>query len=62
MKKTAMTTFIIVLVINLFILPIALLTGNMKMFSNASVIGFISSIVFWVSILKIFINKFKRRG
>lgn len=62
MKKTAMTTFIIGGFINFFILPIALLTGNMELFSNASVIGFVSTIVFWISIFKIVINKFKKRG
>lgn len=56
MKKTAVTTFIIGIIIFVFVLPMAVLTGNAILFNLAGAIGAISSIVFWISIVKIVLD------
>jgi hypothetical protein len=56
MKKTAMTTFIIGIIIFVFILPMAVFTGNAILFNLAGEIGAISSIVFWIAIVKIVLD------
>lgn len=56
MKKTAMTTFIIGIIIFVFVLPMAVFTGNAILFNLAGVIGAISSIVFWIAIVKIVLD------
>ena len=56
MKKTAMTTFIIGIIIFVFVLPMAMIMGNFILFNLASTVGVISSIVFWIAIVKIVID------
>ena len=56
MKKTAMTTFIIGIIIFVFVLPMAVLTGNAILFNLFGAIGAISSIVFWIAIVKIVLD------
>ena len=56
MKKTAMTTFIIGIIIFVFVLPMSVFTGNMILFNLAGSIGAISSIVFWIAIVKIILD------
>lgn len=56
MKKTAMTTFIIGIIIFVFVLPMAVFTGNAILFNLAGSIGAISSIVFWIAIVKILLD------
>lgn len=56
MKKTAMTTFIIGIIIFVFILPMTVITGNAIMFNLFGAIGAISSIVFWIAIVKIVLD------
>lgn len=56
MKKTAMTTFIIGIIIFVFVLPMAVFTGNYILFNLAVAIGAISSIVFWIAIVKIVLD------
>lgn len=56
MKKTAMTTFIIGIIIFVFVLPMAVFTGNAILFNLAGEIGAISSIVFWIAIVKIVLD------
>nr|DAU05727.1 MAG TPA: hypothetical protein [Caudoviricetes sp.] len=56
MKKTAMTTFIIGIFIFVFVLPMAVFTGNVVLFNLAGAIGAVSSIVFWIAIVKIVLD------
>ena len=56
MKKTAMTTFIIGIIIFVFVLPMAVFTGNAILFNLFGSIGAISSIVFWIAIVKIVLD------
>lgn len=56
MKKTAMTTFIIGIIIFVFVLPMAVITGNAVMFNLFGAISAISSIVFWIAIVKIVLD------
>ena len=56
MKKTAMTTFIIGIIIFVFVLPMAMIMGNFILFNLASTVGVISSIVFWIAIAKIVLD------
>lgn len=56
MKKTAMTTFIMGIIIFVFILPMTVITGNAIMFNLFGAIGAISSIVFWITIVKIVLD------
>ncbi len=56
MKKTAMTTFIMGIIIFMFILPMTVITGNTVMFNLFGAIGAISSIVFWIAIVKIVLD------
>lgn len=56
MKKTAMTTFIIGIIIFVFVLPMAVFTGNYILFNLFGAIGAISSIVFWIAIVKIVLD------
>ena len=56
MKKTAMTTFIIGIIIFVFVLPMAVFAGNAILFNLAGAIGAISSIVFWIAIVKIVLD------
>lgn len=56
MKKTAMTTFIMGIIIFVFILPMTVITGNAVMFNLFGAIGAISSIVFWIAIVKIVLD------
>ena len=56
MKKTAMTTFIIGIIIFVFILPMTVITGNAVMFNLFGAIGAVSSIVFWIAIVKIVLD------
>lgn len=56
MKKTAMTTFIIGIIIFVFVLPKAVFTGNAILFNLFGAIGAISSIVFWIAIVKIVLD------
>lgn len=56
MKKTAMTTFIMGIIIFVFILPMTVITGNAVMFNLFGAIGAISSIVFWIAIIKIVLD------
>ena len=56
MKKTAMTTFIIGIIIFVFVLPMSVFTGNMILFNLAGAIGAISSIVFLIAIVKIVLD------
>ena len=56
MKKTAMTTFIIGIIIFVFVLPMAMIMGNFILFNLASTVGVISSIVFWIAIVKIVLD------
>ena len=56
MKKTAMTMFIIGIIIFVFVLPMAVFTGNAVLFNLSGAIGAISSIVFWIAIVKIVLD------
>lgn len=56
MKKTAMTTFIIGIIIFVVVLPMAVFTGNAILFNLFGAIGAISSIVFWIAIVKIVLD------
>ena len=56
MKKTAMTTFIMGIIIFVFILPMTVITGNAVMFNIFGSIGAISYIVFWIAIVKIVLD------
>lgn len=56
MKKTAMTTFIIGIIIFVFVLPMSVFTGNAILFNLAGAIGAISSIVFWIAVVKIVLD------
>lgn len=56
MKKTAMITFIIGIITFVFVLPMAVFTGNAILFNLAGAIGAISSIVFWIAIVKIVLD------
>lgn len=56
MKKTAMTTFIIGIIIFVFVLPMVVFTGNAILFNLFGAIGAISSIVFWIAIVKIVLD------
>ena len=56
MKKTAMTTFVIVIIIFVFVLPMAVFTGNAVLFNLAGAVGAISSIVFWIAIVKVVLD------
>lgn len=56
MKKTAMTTFIIGIIIFVFVLPMAVFTSNAILFNLFGAIGAISSIIFWIAIVKIVLD------
>ena len=56
MKKTAMTTFIVGIIIFVFVLPMAVFTGNAILFNLFGEIGAISSIVFWIAIVKVVLD------
>ena len=57
MKKTAMTSFIIGIIIFLFVLPASIIGGHAILFNLATTAWVISSVVFWISILKIVLDK-----
>lgn len=51
-----MTTFIMGIIIFVFVLPMAVITGNAILFNIFGAIGAISSIVFWIAIVKIVLD------
>lgn len=57
MKKTAVTSFIVGIIIFLLVLPASIFNGNAILFNLATTAWVISSIVFWVAILKIVLDK-----
>lgn len=57
MQKIAMTSFIIGIIIFLFVMPASIISGNAILFNLSTTAWVISSVVFWIAIFKIVLDK-----